>query len=143
MQCIQEELIVTETFGERLKTLRKEKKLTQQQLADRLDLDQSTISYYEQDKKIPDVKTLDKLAAFFDVTIDSILVRQTTSEEERRNKYIQSMARINRISPTTITADELKEQFKLVVDGKEATDEEIEEAIRYILIQRMMKEKSE
>lgn len=123
------------TFGERLKQLRKDKKLTQAQLAKALDLDQSTISYYEKDKKVPDIQTLERIASYFDVSLDSLWTLNDSTE------FIQSVGRVTReVTDPYITPNDLKDKFKLVVEGRPATDEEIEEAIRYILVQRMMKE---
>lgn len=64
--------------------LRKEKNLTQKQLADLLFLDQTTVSKWELDKAIPDYTTLQKLADFYDVTIDALLNR----EEHSLNWYM-------------------------------------------------------
>ena len=56
--------------------LRKEKNLTQKQLADLLFLDQTTISKWELGKAIPDYGTLQKIADLYDVTIDLLLNRE-------------------------------------------------------------------
>ena len=63
----------TTDFADRLKILRKNKKLTQVQLAKILDVDQSLISYYEKKKKVPELKMLYKIASYFDVSIDYLL----------------------------------------------------------------------
>ena len=55
------------------KLLRKEKKLTQSELAKQLDIDQTTVSKWELDKALPDIATLIKLAKFFDVSTDYLL----------------------------------------------------------------------
>ncbi|WP_332648798.1 helix-turn-helix domain-containing protein [Lysinibacillus sp. 54212] len=122
-----------ETFGTRLKGLRKYKKLTQQQVAAAIQVKQSTISYYEKDKKQPELQTLEKLADFFGVSIDYLLLRTDNPEEYTANEkaFIESVE-----ADLDVTAAELRKKFSLI----NATEEEIEEAIRYILIQRMMKE---
>lgn len=127
-----------QTFGDRLRALRKGKQLSQHQLAEHLGLDQSTISYYEQDKKVPEIKTLENIAAFFDVSLDELWVSGTSYASPN---FVQDIGRVVReVTGPYITPKDLKEKFKLVVDGREATEEEIEEAIRYILIQRLMRE---
>lgn len=63
------------TFGERLKKEREIKGISQQELAKRLNLSQSTIAYYELDKKQPPHATLNKIASFFDISIDYLLGR--------------------------------------------------------------------
>ena len=62
-------------LGRRLKILREEKGLTQQQLADVINLSQQTIGHYEVDRAKPDVDTLNKLTSFFQVSADYILGR--------------------------------------------------------------------
>lgn len=129
------------TLGEQIKKLRKSNKLTQQQLANVLGVDQSSVSYYEQNKKMPDIETLDKLATHFDVTLDMLVYARNISATQ----YTQTQGRVVREVEENkeITADDLKGKFSLLVDGRPATDEEIEDAMRYIAIQRMMKEKKD
>ncbi|HBF36112.1 MAG TPA: transcriptional regulator [Firmicutes bacterium] len=62
-------------IGERLKFLREEKKLTQQQLAEFIHSSQQKISNYEKDIVEPDCETLIKLADLFQTTTDYILGR--------------------------------------------------------------------
>ncbi|MED3571914.1 helix-turn-helix transcriptional regulator [Cytobacillus praedii] len=133
-----------ETFGERLRKLRKSKKLNQEQLAEKIGVDQSTISNYERDIKSPDIETYKKLADFFEVPLDFLTARIVTimSGSGKTSNFTQAQSRFMRTAAdTTITADDLKNNFNLVVDGRPATNEEIDEAIRYILVQRMMKDK--
>ena len=61
------------TFTERLKAERKKNNITQTQLAEKLYLDRSSISKYESGKQISETPTLEKLADFFDVSIDYLL----------------------------------------------------------------------
>lgn len=66
------------TFGERLKYEREKAGVSQQELADRLKLSQSSIAYYERDKKQPPFETLNKIADFFNVQTDYLLGRTNT-----------------------------------------------------------------
>ena len=52
---------------------RKERGMTQQQLADLLGMNRSSISKYENDIGLPHAKTLQKICEIFGVTIDSLL----------------------------------------------------------------------
>ena len=61
------------SFGEKLKTLRKELKLTQQQLAERVGVAKSVVSYYESGERYPSYDVLVKLARIFHVTTDYLL----------------------------------------------------------------------
>ena len=60
-------------FGEILKELRKERKLTQTEFASHLCTTQDSISLWELSKSYPDIPTLIKIAKFFDVTTDYLL----------------------------------------------------------------------
>ena len=61
------------TFGERLRFLRKQADLTQQQLADSVFLNKQTISQYELGKRQPDYEKLERLCDYFNVTSDYLL----------------------------------------------------------------------
>ncbi|MTI85369.1 MAG: helix-turn-helix domain-containing protein [Firmicutes bacterium] len=63
-------MVVMNSFGKRLRQLRKEKNLSQDDLAKLFHLSQSTIAYYESGRKQPTQKTLQKLAQFFTVSMD-------------------------------------------------------------------------
>ncbi len=63
-------------FGEKLRSLRKERNMTQVDLAKALGLDKSSIAKYESAGIIPSVETLQKIAAFFNVSIDYLLNAQ-------------------------------------------------------------------
>ncbi len=60
-------------FSKRLRELRNERGITQQQLADLLQFGRSTIAGYERNGKQPDNQRLCQLADFFDVSVDYLL----------------------------------------------------------------------
>ena len=61
------------SIGETIKELRKEKGMSQTQLANLLFVSQDTISLWECNKSLPDVKALIYLTRIFGVTADYIL----------------------------------------------------------------------
>ena len=61
------------TLGARLKQLRLDQKLTQQQLAKRLGVAKSVVSYYESGDRCPSYDVLLKIARLFHVTSDYLL----------------------------------------------------------------------
>lgn len=63
-------------IGEKLKELRKAEKLTQQELADTLNISRVNYTRYETDKVRPDYETLIKIADFYDVSLDEIFDRK-------------------------------------------------------------------
>lgn len=66
-------VVLLVNFGERLKDLRKSNGLTQQQLADRLGVAKSVVSYYESGDRFPSYDVLIKIAQRFHVTTDYML----------------------------------------------------------------------
>ncbi len=60
-------------FGEKLKTMRKEAGMTQKDLADRLGITKSVVSYYELQERTPSPDVLIRLAGIFHVTTDYLL----------------------------------------------------------------------
>lgn len=60
-------------FGNTLKKLRLQEGLTQQQLADRLGITKSVVSYYELQERYPSPEVLTKLASVFHVSTDYLL----------------------------------------------------------------------
>lgn len=60
-------------FGDRLRQLRKDRKLTQQQLADLIGVKNSVISFYEVGERTPSPDVLRKLALVLHVSTDFLL----------------------------------------------------------------------
>ena len=60
-------------FAIRLKELRKEKELTQSDLAKLLFTSQDTISLWELDKSLPDIKSIIKMTEIFNVSADYLI----------------------------------------------------------------------
>ncbi|MED1602646.1 helix-turn-helix transcriptional regulator [Alkalihalophilus marmarensis] len=62
-------------FKDRLKYCRKERKVTQEKLAEKLGIKRPTYAKYETGENQPDIAMLNKLADFFDVSTDYLLGR--------------------------------------------------------------------
>lgn len=63
-------------FGENLKRVREERKLSQQELALRARLGTQTIEKYESDQQIPDTQTILKLSTVLDIPASELLERE-------------------------------------------------------------------
>lgn len=61
----------------RLKELRKKRKISQLKLASDLNMNQNTISRYENLEREADYETLIKIADYFNVTLDYLLGRDS------------------------------------------------------------------
>lgn len=77
-------------IGERLLELRRQRGMTQQELANQLGLTKYTISSYEMDKSAPSDELKVQLARIFDVSTDYLLglVNQTVSYQKLERAMI-------------------------------------------------------
>ena len=62
-----------ETFADKLKRIRDEKSLSQQELAQRIFVSRSAVAKWEQGRGFPSVASLRYIAAVFGVTIDELV----------------------------------------------------------------------
>ena len=60
-------------IGNFLKELRKEKNLTQEQFAEKLNVSGRTVSRWETGTNMPDISLLNEIAEFYDVSIPEII----------------------------------------------------------------------
>lgn len=67
-------------FGEQIRALRQNAGLTQQQLADKLGVTKSTVSYYEQAVRFPSTDVIVNLAEVFHITTDQLLGLEPKSQ---------------------------------------------------------------
>lgn len=70
-------------IGTFLKLLRKEKNLTQEQLAEQLGVSNRTVSRWENGNNMPDISLLSEIAEFYDVSIPELIYRERKSENMR------------------------------------------------------------
>lgn len=68
-------------FGDRLKELRLKAGLTQKQLAERIGITKSVVSYYELQERSPSPEVLIKLANIFHVSTDFLLGLESESKQ--------------------------------------------------------------
>jgi len=67
-------------FAERLKELRNKKGINQEELAKKFLLNKSSISRYENGKQLPEIDMIDKLADFFEVSLDYLMGKVDSNE---------------------------------------------------------------
>jgi transcriptional regulator with XRE-family HTH domain len=72
-------------ISKRLKSLREDKDMSQKDLAGAIGVSPSTIGMYESNKRTPDSEMLNRLADFFDVSVDYLLGR-TDKQKPSTNK---------------------------------------------------------
>src|SRR5690606_26511069 len=116
-------------YGDRLKRLRESKKLSQQQLADKLNINRSTYARYELNKTQHDYETLQKLAEFYNVSIDYILTGDDTKITEKDERDIAK--RMKKIKEDLTTNGGLSFYGEpLSEEAKESLLEAVEYAVR-------------
>ncbi|MDY0395378.1 helix-turn-helix domain-containing protein [Virgibacillus halophilus] len=106
-------------YGDRLKKLRERKKMSQQQLADELNINRSTYARYELSNTQPDFEILKTIADFFDVSTDYILGHETSEENKLdyyKNKIATDFPDIDLMfkDMESLTAQEMKEVYEYI-----------------------------
>ena len=76
-------------IGNNIKELRKANKLTQYELAEKLNYSNKAISRWESGEVIPDVQTLNKLCEIFNIPLSSIFEENVTKQKIKRNYKLQ------------------------------------------------------
>jgi transcriptional regulator with XRE-family HTH domain len=62
----------TAYIGNGIRTVRKELKMTQQQLADKLGIDRSLLSFYENGRAIPNYSMIERMAKALNCTVGDL-----------------------------------------------------------------------
>lgn len=75
-------------FGKNLKELRRERNLTQENVADILGVSFQSVSKWERGESYPDITMLPVIASFFKVTVDELLGVNEAENEEKIQKYL-------------------------------------------------------
>lgn len=86
------------TFGEKLKKLRTDHKLTQDELAEKIFVTRTAVSKWETDKGYPSIDSLKQLANLFQISIDELVSeadienKRLLDEAQSRKYYWYAMA---------------------------------------------------
>ena len=80
--------MANETLGARLTRLRKEKGMTQSDIADKLSVTAQAVSKWENDQASPDIDILIRLSELYDISLDELLGREKpkVSVQDKPNK---------------------------------------------------------
>ena len=97
-----------ETIGKKINSLRKEKNLSQEQLAFELGVARQTVSKWESDAVVPETENLDRICGFFGVDITYLLGKAETASTED-----ESLAH-NTVTENVEKFDTLKTVLKVV-----------------------------
>jgi transcriptional regulator with XRE-family HTH domain len=76
-----------QTLGMMISSLRKEKGMTQLELAEKMGVTDKAVSKWERDLSFPDISSIPKLAEIFEISVDELMqVKTETKENMSRNK---------------------------------------------------------
>lgn len=87
-----------ENFGDKIKLLRSENKMTQDDLANKLNVTRQAVSNWERGKTIPDINMIEKISNVFSMSIDGIIsgeIEEIEKQYDRRGTmflYISCIA---------------------------------------------------
>lgn len=82
------------TLGEIISCLRKEKGMTQNDLAEKMSVTDKAVSKWERNLSCPDINSIPRLAEILDVSIDELLNAQKRNAESNKIEKITNIALI-------------------------------------------------
>ena len=76
-------------FSEKLMNLRKQKGMSQEELADKLNVTRQTISKWELDQTVPDMNKLIEISKLFEISLDELTggIKMNEYQNEYTNEY--------------------------------------------------------
>lgn len=84
------------TIGEKLLNLRKQKNLSQEEVANCLNVSRQTISKWETDQSTPDLDKIGPLCELFEISADELIIGKATTksesvnEQENKNQFVDN-----------------------------------------------------
>lgn len=125
----------------RLHELREKRGFTQKELSKRLGLARTTYSGYESGKREPDNETLQKLADFYETSVDYLLGRAHSKnsieeQQEAANRLIEYL-------DAELANEEIVKKMNFKVDGVPLSDEEAMEFVEFVRVKRLMKKQQQ
>lgn len=115
------------TIGERIKELRCEKGLSQLEFSNKLNVSNTTLSMYESNKRIPSDDIKEKIANYFDVSIDYLMCRtnqrNTGSKEQLDHDEFMENVKVQFMDASEKDRDAIYRKIsELYWDAKEKYD---------------------
>lgn len=102
------------TLGEKIRKLRKAKDISQEQLAEILEVHITNIGRYETNKQLPSADTIRKLAEYFDITSDYLLFDEPKNVSTTKIKDRELLNQFEKIEE--MQADD-KRAIKIILDA--------------------------
>ena len=83
-----------QTFGIMVAALRKQRGMTQLELAEKMGVTDKAVSKWERDLSFPDVNSIPKLAEVLDVSVDELMQVKANAKENSSNSKITEIVNI-------------------------------------------------
>jgi transcriptional regulator with XRE-family HTH domain len=100
-----------DTFGKRMAALRKERKMTQQELAGLLNTSISVVGRYERDEMVPSIEVAKNIASYLDTTVGYLLGESDSSD------LFKDPSMLKRLSDLQKMDEKNKSHILSVLDG--------------------------
>lgn len=121
-------------LARRLKSLRENRGISQKFVAEKIGVNNSTLSGYESGYREPDAITLTKLADFYEVTTDYLLGRSSTASFSYETENF-----INDID-LGMSVNEVLENYNVKFKGETLSKDEVEKIMNVVKTLMSMKE---
>jgi len=83
-------------LGKKIKQLRKFSGMTQEQLAEKLNISRQALSKWENDTSMPDIESMIRISMLFQISLDELLLKEEKHVEERKTQItLEDLAQIN------------------------------------------------
>lgn len=112
------------TFGENIRRIRKENKISQQALGEKLGVKQQTVAQYEKIQETPKLETVRRIASALGVSIGDLVEDWNKIPPDEIIKDISNMASSS-IKNSDKTIDELIKTFRKASTYKELSKDEL------------------
>jgi len=122
---------MSERIGKRLKELRNKRGYSLRALGGELNIDYAYLSKIENNKSVPSIDMLEQIALFFNVDISYFFV-----DDALLGEFSQGEQQL--LFEHELDIEMLLKKYNFKIDGKIATEDEIEEALKYIKALRIM-----
>lgn len=98
-----------QTLGMRIALLRKQKPMTQEELAEKMEVSSQAVSKWENDLSCPDIQSLPRLAQLLGVTVDELLSGKAQEVQMLRPEERKSLDQLTlRVRVTGSEGDKIK-----------------------------------
>lgn len=119
-----------DTFPVRLRYIRKLRNMTQEMVAEKLNVSKAAVSGYESGKRFPDMGTLSKISDVLNCSVDYLLGKSDQPElDESQNNLWNDLH---------LPVEEILEKYTLTHEGQQISKDELIEMLTYLKAKRLM-----